>query len=150
MKQNQFGKEGWTPDRIKDLKDQTFLITGATSGTGYEAAKILLSKGACVVMLNRNLEKSENTSATFKEELGNDIDVSHIHMDLAELDSVRNAADEVLKTVPQIDALICNAAIAQVPKQTFTVDGFESQLGDTKINNDLLSQSIAFFVRYQF
>ncbi len=50
-------------------------------------------------------------------------------MDLAELASVRDAATEVLKTVPQIDALICNAAIAQVPTQKLTVDGFESQLG---------------------
>ena len=42
---------------------------------------------------------------------------------------MRAAADEVVKTVPQKDALICNAAIAQVPKQKLTVDGFESQLG---------------------
>ncbi len=31
--------------------------------------------------------------------------------------------------MPRIDALICNAAIAQVPTQKLTVDGFESQLG---------------------
>ena len=36
---------------------------------------------------------------------------------------------QVLEQVPQIDALICNAAIAQVPEQKITVDGFESQLG---------------------
>ena len=42
---------------------------------------------------------------------------------------MREAAAEVLRTVPQIDALICNAAIAQVPTQKFTKDGFESQLG---------------------
>ena len=48
-----FGKEGWLPARIKDLTHKTFLITGTTSGTGFEAAHILLSKGAKVVMLNR-------------------------------------------------------------------------------------------------
>lgn len=31
---NQFGKKGWTPDRIKDLSGKTFVITGTTSGTG--------------------------------------------------------------------------------------------------------------------
>ena len=50
----QFGKNGWTPDRITILKGKTFVITGTTSGTGFEAAKILLKKGAKVVMLNRN------------------------------------------------------------------------------------------------
>lgn len=138
MKTNQFGKQGWTPDRIQNLNGKTFVITGTTSGTGFQAAKILLSKGAKVVMLNRNSKKSEDTIATLKQELGNAIDVSFIRMDLAEQASVKQAAEEVLKTVPQIDALMCNAAIAQVPKQTFTVDGFESQLGVNHYGNFLL------------
>ena len=129
MSTNKFGKQGWTPDRIGDLNGKTFLITGTTSGTGFEASRILLSKGAKVVMLNRNAKKSEGLIATLKEEIGSNIEVSSIQMDLAEQASVKKAAAEVLKTVPQIDALICNAAIAQVPKQTLTVDGWESQMG---------------------
>ena len=54
MTTNQFGKKGWTPDRIENLNGKTYVITGTTSGTGFEAAKILLSRGAKVVMLNRN------------------------------------------------------------------------------------------------
>ena len=135
MKTNQFGKNGWTPNRIENLNGKTFVITGTTSGTGFEAAKILLSKGAKVVMLNRNLKKSQDTILTLKQELGNSIDVLTIKMDLSEQDSVKNAAEEVLKTVSKIDALICNAAIAQVPKQTLTVDGWESQMGTNYYGN---------------
>ena len=124
-----FGPEGWTPEHLGSLAGKTYVITGANSGTGYQASKILLSKGAKVVMLNRNPEKSANAIATLKQDLGADTDVSFIRMDLAQLASVREAATELLKTVSQIDALICNAAIAQVPTQQFTVDGFESQLG---------------------
>ena len=138
MNTNQFGKQGWTPERIENLKGKTYVITGTTSGTGFEAAKILLSKGAKVVMLNRNQKKSAETIVTLKQELGNNIDVSSIQMDLAVQASVKKAAEEVLKTVSQIDALICNAAIAQVPKQTLTVDGFESQLGVNHYGNFLL------------
>lgn len=112
-----------------NLSGKTFVITGTTSGTGYEAARILLSKGAKVVMLNRSAKKSEEVIATLKKELGTNIDVSFILMDLAEQASVRAAAAEVLEKVKRIDALLCNAAIAQVPKQKLTVDGFESQLG---------------------
>ena len=75
MNTNKFGKKGWTPERIENLNGKTFVITGTTSGTGFEAAKILLSKGAKVVMLNRNPKKSEDTIATLKQELGNNIDV---------------------------------------------------------------------------
>ena len=138
METNQFGKQGWTPDRIQNLNGKTYVITGTTNGTGFEAAKILLSKGAKVLILNRNSKKSEDTIASLKQELGNAIDVSFIRMDLAEQASVKQAAKEVLKKVPQIDALMCNAAIAQVPKQTFTVDGFESQLGVNHYGNFLL------------
>lgn len=129
MNTTQFGKKGWTPERIGNLNGKTYLITGTTSGTGFEASRILLSKGARVVMLNRNAKKSEDVIKTLKEELGNDIDASFILMDLAAQASVRKAAQEVLEQVSQIDALICNGAIAQVPKQELTVDGFESQLG---------------------
>ncbi len=126
---NQFGKQGWTPERINNLKGKTYVITGTTSGTGYEAARILLSKGAKVVMLNRNPKKSEDTITMLKQTLGNNIDVSAIKMDLGEQASVKKAAQEVLNTVSKIDALLCNAAIAQTPKHTLTVDGWEAQMG---------------------
>lgn len=135
---NRFGPRGWTPDRIGSLAGKTFLITGATSGTGFEAARIFLSKGAAVVMLNRNPKKSAEVVARLKQEFGDDADVRSIRMDLAELATVRQAAAEVLETVPQIDALICNAAIAQVPKLQLTVDGFESQLGVNHFGHFLL------------
>jgi NAD(P)-dependent dehydrogenase (short-subunit alcohol dehydrogenase family) len=135
MNTNQFGKKGWSPDRIKNLNGKTYVITGTTSGTGFEATKILLSKGAKVVMLNRNPKKVQVTIATLKQELGNDIDVTNIQMDLSEQVSVKKATEEVLKTVPQLDALICNAAIAQVPKQIFTADGWESQMGTNYYGN---------------
>jgi len=104
MSNNQFGKKGWTPDRIENLAGKTYLITGANTGAGFQAAKILLSKGAEVVMLNRN-------------EAG---------------------AAEVIKKVPKIDALMCNAAIAQVPTQKITKDGFESHLGVNHYGHFLL------------
>lgn len=129
MKTNQFGNQGWTPDRIGSLNGKTFVITGTTSGTGFEAARILLSKGAKVVMLNRNLKKADETITHLKELLGDAIDVSNIQMDLAVQASLRSAGKEILESVSRIDALICNAAIAQVPTRKHTVDGFESQLG---------------------
>ncbi|MBM1108207.1 SDR family oxidoreductase [Aurantibacter crassamenti] len=135
MNTNQFGKKGWTPDRIENLNGKIYVITGTTSGTGFEATRILLSKGAKVVVLNRNPKKAEDTITSLKQELGNDIDVTNIQMDLSQQVSVKKAAEEVLKTLPQIDALICNAAIAQVPKQTLTVDGWESQMGTNYYGN---------------
>lgn len=135
MKTNQYGKNGWTPDRIGNLEGKVFVVTGTTSGIGFEASKILLAKGAKMVMLNRDLSKTEKTIALLKQEFGNNIDATNIQMDLSKQSSVKKAVEEVLETVLQIDVLICNAAIAQVPKQTLTVDGWESQMGTNYYGN---------------
>lgn len=138
MADTTFGPKGWTPERLGNLHGKTFLITGANAGAGFQAARTLLKKNAKVVMLNRSAEKSQAAVADLKKEFGTAADVSFIRMDLSVLASVREAAAEVLKTVPRIDALICNAAIAQVPTQKLTVDGFESMLGTNHYGHFLL------------
>ncbi len=142
MASNKFGQNGWTPERLGNLSGKTYLITGANSGTGFEASKILLSKGAEVVMLNRNEQRSNKAIADLKAELGADINVSFIKMDLSELSSVQNAVEEIKKKVPKIEALICNAAIAQVPKQVLTPDGFESHIGVNHYGHFVLCGSL--------
>jgi len=139
MADTTFGPKGWTPERLGDQSGKTYIITGANAGAGFQAARILLKKNAKVVMLNRSAEKSEAAIADLRQEFGAKTDVSFVRMDLSVLDSVREAAEEVLKTVPRIDALINNAAIAQVPTCKMTVDGFESQLGTNHYGHFLLN-----------
>jgi len=92
MNKNKFGKQGWTPERLENLSGKTYLITGANAGTGFEATKILLSKGAEVVMLNRNEKKSSKAIDELKKQFDTNVKVSFIQMDLAALSSVSNAA----------------------------------------------------------
>ena len=135
---NRFGPKGWTPERLGPLEGKTYVITGANAGAGFQATRVFLSKDARVVMLNRSPEKSASAIEALKQEFGPDVDVSFVRMDLAVLDSVREAAAKVKARVSHIDALICNAAIAQVAKQEITVDGFESQLGVNHFGHFLL------------
>jgi NAD(P)-dependent dehydrogenase (short-subunit alcohol dehydrogenase family) len=139
MADTTFGPNGWTPERLGDQAGKTYIITGANAGTGFQAARILLKKNAKVVMLNRSAERSKVAIADLKQEFGGHADVGFIRMDLSVLESVREAAAEILKTVPRIDALINNAAIAQVPTRKLTVDGFESQLGTNHMGHFLLN-----------
>lgn len=138
MPDTTFGPRGWTPDRLGDLTGMTYLVTGANAGAGFQAARTLLNKGAKVVMLNRSAAKSQAAIAELKREFGTGADASFVRVDLSSLESVRKAAAEVLETVPRIDALICNAAIAQVPTQQLTVDGHESMLGTNHYGHFLL------------
>ncbi len=138
MADTTFGPKGWTPERLGDLTGKTYVITGANAGAGFQAARTILKKNASVVMLNRSVEKSQTAIAELKRELGAKADVRFVRMDLSVLASVREAAAEVLMTTPRVDALICNAAIAQVPTRKLTVDGFESQLGTNHYGHFLL------------
>ena len=139
MPEAQFAEYGWTPSRLGRLDGKTYVITGANSGTGFQAAQIFLKAGAKVVMLNRSEARSQGAILSLKQEFGDDAAVSFYPMDLADLSSVRSAADQLLADTPRIDALICNAAIAQVPTQKLTVDGFESQLGTNHLGHFVLS-----------
>ncbi len=138
MPDTTFGPKGWTPERLGNLDGKTYLITGANAGAGFQAARTLLSKGARVVMLNRSAEKSQTAIAELKSDFGDEAVVSFVRLDLASLASVREAATEILKSVRRVDALICNAAIAQVPTQKLTVDGHESMLGTNHYGHFLL------------
>ena len=71
-----------------------------------------------------------------KQEFGEDVRVSFIPMDLSDLSNVKEAATEVLQTTPKIDALICNAAIAQIPKRELTKDGFDVGYFPTGVNHE--------------
>lgn len=138
MPDTTFGPNGWTPERLGNLQGKTYLITGGNAGAGFQASRILLSKGAAVVMLNRSAERSTAAVNDLKQEFGDEAQVSFVKMDLSDLSSVRAASQEVLEKVPTIEALICNAAIAQVPTQKLTVDGFERQLGTNHYGHFLL------------
>ena len=74
-------------------KNKTYVITGANSGTGYEASRIFLSKGANVVMLNRNPDKSAEAIRNLEEEFSDAASrITFIQMDLSDLESVRRAS----------------------------------------------------------
>ena len=135
---NPFGSKGWTPERLSTQKGKTFLITGANVGTGFEATKLLASKGARVVMLCRNPQKAQTAIEQIKQEQS-DADLVFIQLDLSSLESVRKASETIKKQVEKIDALICNAAIAQVAIQKRTDDGFERQMGVNYYGHFLLT-----------
>ncbi|WP_114963792.1 SDR family oxidoreductase [Tritonibacter mobilis] len=139
MADTTFGPKGWTPERLGDLGGKTYLVTGGNAGAGFQATRILLTKGAKVVMLNRSAERSRAAVATLRAEFGPQAEVDFIRMDLSDLSSVREASAQILAAVPRIDALIQNAAIAQVPTRQLTKDGFESQLGTNHYGHFLLA-----------
>ena len=59
--------KNWTTDDIPSQQGKTILITGANSGLGLEAAKVLSSKGAHVIMTARNLKSGNEAISLIKK-----------------------------------------------------------------------------------
>lgn len=123
-----FGPKGWTPDRLPGLSGKNFVITGGNSGIGFEAARMLGERGATVAILCRNKAKAEAAVADLKQKAGAGT-YDYVLLDLADLSSVRIAAEKIRVRFKKIDGLVNNAGIMMVPRRELTADGFETQFG---------------------
>jgi NAD(P)-dependent dehydrogenase (short-subunit alcohol dehydrogenase family) len=107
-----------------------FIITGANSGTGKEAALRLVGAGAQVVLAVRDVKKGEAARDEILRAVphaGPELDVRRL--DLADLSSVRDFAAGILEMAQPVSVLVNNAGVMAPPKRMVTVDGFELQFG---------------------
>jgi NAD(P)-dependent dehydrogenase (short-subunit alcohol dehydrogenase family) len=117
----------WSADDIPDLSGKVAVVTGGNGGLGFETSKALAAHHAHVVIAARNRGKADEAVASIRSQTP-DASIEIVELDLADLSSVRAAADAIVASNPVVDILINNAGLMAVPRST-TVDGFEMQLG---------------------
>lgn len=130
-------KSNWNADNISDLTGRVVLITGASSGIGKEAARVIAGKGARVIIAARNLEKANGAADDVRRQFP-DVDVSVRQLDLTDLQSVNAFADGVSADFDRLDVLINNAGIMMCPYSK-TKDGFEIQMGTNHLGHFALT-----------
>ena len=116
----------WQPLPAAALDGRTVLVTGPTSGLGREMAGAFTSLGARVVLVGRNQETLEAVAATLEREHGPDR-VTAVVADLASLNSVGSAVDQILAAEPRLDVIADNAG-AMFPSRRESPDGIEATL----------------------
>ncbi len=128
-----------------NLRDKTFVITGANTGIGRANALALADLGiGRLVIAARSLERTEPVLAECRAR-NPEGKVDFVALDLSELASVRKAADEILEKDLAIDALINNAGVAGVQGQT--KDGFELAFGTNHVGHYLWTEKLLPLVR---
>lgn len=120
------GFSDWKPEQLPDLAGKTYVITGANSGLGLEASKMLAAKSANIIMVCRSAARSEGARAEIAQSGTGTVEL--IEMDLGDLTSVRRAAETLRSRVSKIDGLVNNAGIMNTPEGK-TKDGHELQFG---------------------
>jgi NAD(P)-dependent dehydrogenase (short-subunit alcohol dehydrogenase family) len=119
-------KPDWSLAEMPSQRGRIIVVTGGTSGIGYEDAKALSAAGALVVIAARNPQRGEEAIARIKQEVP-DAQLQFKAVDLADLASVRALTDRLGGTLPRLDGLINNAAIMAPPERGASADGLEMQ-----------------------
>jgi retinol dehydrogenase-12 len=117
---------------VPDLTGKVYLVTGSNTGIGYEVARILFSKNATVYMACRSQKKAESAMHRIREA----VTVSNggmifLELDLADLNSVKAAANSFLLKEDRLDVLFNNAGTAgsTIVPPPKTVQGYDLSLG---------------------
>lgn len=127
----------WTLDEVGDQTSRTVLVTGANRGIGLEAAKELAARGARVVLACRSEEKATKAIEEIRRAEAQ-CSGEFLQLDLADLSSVRSAAQHFHESHDRLDILINNAGVMALPRME-TADGFEMQLGTNHLGHFALT-----------
>jgi len=130
--------KNWTADDIPSQQGKTILITGANSGLGLEASKVLSGKGAHVIMTARNLKSGNEAISLIKKENAN-AKLDLMQLELSDFASIHKFSEEFHKKYKQLDVFINNAGVMFPVKRELTKQKFEVQFGTNHLGHFLLT-----------
>lgn len=128
------------PANSQDLAGKTYVVTGANSGIGFEAAKDFAKRGATTIIVCRSATRGQEAKESLVKLTGN----QHIHLYLADFSlmaSVSKVADAILADFPIINVL-CNNAGGANGTRSVSAEGFETTLATNHLSGFLLTQKL--------
>ncbi|OAX37150.1 NAD(P)-binding protein [Rhizopogon vinicolor AM-OR11-026] len=118
---------------IPDMSGKVVLVTGANAGIGKETARVLLTKNAKVYIACRDKVKGEAAIRELKDSTGREAIL--LQLDLANLKSVKAAAEEFLSKEPLLNVLFNNAGVMNPSLEMLTDDGYDLHFGTNVIGH---------------
>src|SRR5215813_5217716 len=131
----------WTAKDIPSQAGKRIVVTGATSGIGWNTALELARAGAEVIIPARTQAKADDAAARIRADVPA-VELRTAIMDLASLASVRAFAENALTDPRPIDTLVNNAGVMAIPQRTLSVDGFEMQFATNVLGHFLLTGTL--------
>ena len=127
----------WAPLDSYHLSGKVVVLTGATSGLGYAAARQFATCGATLVLVGRNATRNDQVVAELIAATGNTA-ITHVAADMGELEQVHALADYVLAHHDRVDVLVHNAG-ALTAQRHDTSAGTEATVASQVVGPFLLT-----------
>lgn len=131
------------------LKGRTALITGGTSGIGFEIAKAYVNAGATCIITGRNQSKVNNACRMIDDSVVNKNCIWGIEMDNTKVCQLESKFREALNRVPShtIDILVNNAGIVGGEIKNCTEDQYDLILDTNLKGVFFLSQFVGRYMK---
>lgn len=129
--------EGWEAPSGQPMAGRVVVISGATSGLGFETARALAALGATVEIIARNTAKAKEKCQELRDASGNR-EIGYVSADTGDLSAIRRAAAELSARHPSIDVLIHNAGALDDVYQT-SPQGMEQTVASQVVGPFLLT-----------
>mmetsp|Transcript_8651 Transcript_8651/g.10791 ORF Transcript_8651/g.10791 Transcript_8651/m.10791 type:complete len:336 (+) Transcript_8651:18-1025(+) len=138
-------KPSFLPADYPDLSGKVVIVTGGNTGVGYHTAKLMAAAcNAKVYVLSRNEEKTklaiERIEKEAQQEFNKNVKLQFIKLDLGDLTTIKQTANEFLKNENRIDIIIHNAGVMTPPMGSKTTQGYDLQWGTNVLGPFLLQK----------
>ncbi|KAL3472133.1 hypothetical protein BJX99DRAFT_266208 [Aspergillus californicus] len=136
-------RPGFTEKDLPPAEGRVFLITGGTSGIGFELAKILYRHGGKVYITGRTEDKAQDAIRAIQASVPNpNGQLDYIVLELDDLRSIKASADDFKAKESKLDVLWNNAGRSQPPLGSVSKQGHELQLAVNCLGPFLLTQML--------
>lgn len=127
---------------MAEATERTALVTGTSSGLGYEASAQLAELGyERVIITARTAEKGDAARTQLLDRTGRDV-FETLTLDNEDLETVEAAAVELADRNRTIDVLVLNAGMAPAKTLVKTDDGIERTVASTLIGHHLFTMRL--------
>ena len=92
-----------------DIKDKVAVVTGASSGLGWQIARAYASQGAKLALFARREDRLKENVATLQKEFG--CEAMYATCDVGDYDSITKAVEKVMAAYGRIDILVNSAGM---------------------------------------
>ncbi|MBN1266270.1 MAG: SDR family NAD(P)-dependent oxidoreductase [Anaerolineales bacterium] len=123
----------------ENFENRLVVITGATSGIGYAAARKYASAGAEILCINRNETKSRQLCESLQDEF--QTSCSYLIADFSRLEDIHTAVKKLFALDQKIDVLIHNAGLFKTQK-TLTENNLEMVFQVNYLSTFILNYSL--------